>query len=360
MRLTAQKISTLMQTAIPVDPDYRPRGKRQIGATTPMFGSEKVFLSHSLVIQQGIENGDLLQEMVVENRKAANPGLRAPFLVRRFIARPKGAGLSSQGEYSVYLPMQIKDSEYVIHDFTHLSTGVAFETGVSIGYHKPHFLFWNERQIAFDSKLVPECLSDIDMKILLKDETHRFQWFRTVIDDPGLSYPRIECPFEAWQACTFKPIEDISNYVFIAFPKSRIAIEDFLANHIKDRFDLPVVRWTHAREESRYSCALLYYLENCKCAFIDGGGDLSETKLDELRLDDSKAIQYADEMEKIFLLGVSAARNLKCAMTWRRKGVGKRPVAMWGKRPNQSYTLSDYESVLPKFVASMITLWSTL
>lgn len=322
-----------------------------------MFGSEKVFLSHSLVIQQGVENGDLLQEMVIDSRKATNPGLRSPFLARRFIARPKGQGLTSQGEYSVYLPTQIKDSAYVIHDFTHPSTGVVFEAGVSVGYRKPHFLFWNERQIAFDSKLAPECLSDIDMKILVRDEPHRFQWFRTFIDDPGSLSPLIGCPFEAWQACTLKPIENLRDYVFLAFPKSRIVLEDFLADYIVGKLDLPVVRWTHASEESRYSCALLYYLENCGCAFIDGGGDLSETKLDELRLDESKAIQYADEMEKVFLLGVAAARNLKCAMTWRRKGVGKKPVAMWGKRPGQYYSLSDYERVLSQYAARMITFW---
>jgi hypothetical protein len=327
--------------------------------TAPMFGSERVFLSHSLVVPQGVENGDLLQEMVIDSRKATNPGLRSPFLARRYVARPKGEGLASQGEYSVYLPTQIKESAYVIHDFTHPSTGVVFETGVSVGYRRPHFLFWNERQIKFDSKLLPECLSDVDIKILEREEPHRFQWFRRCIDDPGLSSPVIGCPFESWQTCTFKPIENLKDYVFLAFPKSRIAIEEFLANFTVNKLGLPVVRWTHAYDESRYSCALLHYLENCKCAFIDGGGDLSETKLDELRLDESKALKYADEMEKVFLLGVSAAKNLKCAMTWRRIGVGKRPVSMWGKRPSQYYSLSDYERVLSQYASKMMTYWRT-
>jgi hypothetical protein len=302
-----------------------------------------VFISHALDIPESLENFELLRRMVVERPRI--PGRAGGILVPA-VAGPFAGNTPRHGEYSVFLPDEIRNAQYVIHDYTFPTAGVVFETGLSIGYRRPFSFFWNESQIRFDEMLLPRCLRYINV-VRLKSAKGNKEWFAELIDNPCRAIGSIECPFELWKTCTYNK-KVPTRYVFVYCPSGRNLIERFLERYLRETCGVSVITGSSLKNERHWGCALLHHMYHAAYTIIDSG--LSVSLNDRI----AHAEEYANENEATLLLGIAAARNTRCL---RIHAENRKTVSMWGSRPALSYTPDNYESVLGDGIRSLHLKW---
>ena len=188
------------------------------------------------------------------------------------------------GTYTRYIPTAISNSLYVVHDITvpktykNISTGVAYEMGLSIGFKIPYLLFWDEFLGPFRKNVLPKIVRQVNVYRWNRAEKKRKsfrRWF-TEIDNlySNIKHEKVKCPFSDYvkeeNDCKYKNKKIRStNSIFISFQSRNKSFEDLLIEKLHSWGKQEITRGDLS-EEGDEACFTCWAIQKADACLIDG------------------------------------------------------------------------------------------